>query len=104
MCAAWVGAHRHVWRLGGDQAQGAVLAKLKGYSHPALFLAAGARAERYINYTLCARGLFPFDQRGELLALGDLDITGAAALALFNSRPLKAPPLAADCFPLTLRV
>ena len=59
------------------------------------FLAAGARAERYITplrYTLCARGLFPFDQRGELLALGNLDISGAAALALPPAVRCKRPP------------
>ena len=59
------------------------------------FLAAGARAERYITplrYTLCARGLFPFGQRGELLALGNLDISGAAALALRAAVRCKRPP------------
>ena len=59
------------------------------------FLAAGARAERYITplrYTLCARGLFPFGQRGELLALGNLDISGAAALALPPAVRCKRPP------------
>ena len=52
----------------------------------------GWRPRREIHYTLCARGLFPFDQRGELLALGDLDISGAAALAFLPCRPLEAPP------------
>ena len=88
MCAAWVGAHRHVWRLGGGQAQGAVLAKLKGYSHPA-FLAVAPPRDTW--YAVCT-GLFPLDQRGELLALGDLDISGAAALALWPAVRCKRPP------------
>ena len=65
-------------------------AQAKGYSTHIRPVSRGWRPRREIHYTLCARGLFPFDQRGELLALGDLDISGAAALA--SCRPRKCPP------------
>ena len=78
VCSMWVGAHRHVWRLGGDQAQGAVLAKLKGYSQVTSGVVSRGRrsARREIYITRCVHGDFFRSTRGaRMLALGDLDIS-----------------------------
>ena len=69
-------------RLGGGQAQGAVLVKLKGYSHPAARGELAGRREK--NITFCARDFFRSTRGANcshsttlLLTFGDQDIRGS---------------------------